>query len=245
VERVSFVGRYDLEWLPQQAALVSGRTRRWSYIALLAVPALWMLEVVSLPMMVASAVGLLICGVGIEMLSAMRLSRLARDELRQLATNPEHLRLVGEVADDVLVRVRGRVKLREMGSGSGSSLEMPEGAVFVRVRGARRVHERAVDFSLVDERGEEIWIEVEGARLLHPSGNQWAMRDHTVRAGDVVEVIGWKDRRVDQRVTDRLGREEPMRATLRSGKTLPLLIVPMVNKELALGVAPPRLTDGG
>jgi len=45
-----------------------------------------------------------------------------------------------------------------------------------------------------------------------------------LRPGDRVEAVGYKSRRVDPSVVDRLARETPMRATLRSGKDLPLIL---------------------
>jgi hypothetical protein len=47
-----------------------------------------------------------------------------------------------------------------------------------------------------------------------------------LREGDEVEVVGYKSRRVDPTVA-KLARETPMRASLRSGKQLPLLILPV------------------
>jgi len=46
-----------------------------------------------------------------------------------------------------------------------------------------------------------------------------------LRPGDEVEVVGYKSRKVDPTVVDRLARETPMRATLRSGKELPVVIL--------------------
>jgi hypothetical protein len=47
-----------------------------------------------------------------------------------------------------------------------------------------------------------------------------------LRDGDAIEVLGYKSRVVDPTVATRLPRDTPFRATLRSGKTLPLLIAP-------------------
>lgn len=48
--------------------------------------------------------------------------------------------------------------------------------------------------------------------------------EYLVRPGDRVAVVGYKTRIVDRDVADRLARDEPFRAALRSGKQLPLLI---------------------
>jgi len=45
-----------------------------------------------------------------------------------------------------------------------------------------------------------------------------------LRPGDVVEAVGYKSRKVDPTVLDRLARETPMRATLRAGKELPVIL---------------------
>ncbi|MDB4964575.1 MAG: hypothetical protein JWN44_264 [Myxococcales bacterium] len=47
-----------------------------------------------------------------------------------------------------------------------------------------------------------------------------------LREGDEVEVVGYKSRTVDLTVATRLERDTPYRATLRAGKSLPLLIAP-------------------
>jgi hypothetical protein len=48
----------------------------------------------------------------------------------------------------------------------------------------------------------------------------------TLREGDAVEIVGYKTRSVDPTVASRLERDTPMRATLRAGRDLPLLISP-------------------
>lgn len=50
-----------------------------------------------------------------------------------------------------------------------------------------------------------------------------------LREGQKVEVVGYKTRAVDSSVADRLERDTPLRATLKSGKELPLLISPSEN----------------
>jgi hypothetical protein len=49
----------------------------------------------------------------------------------------------------------------------------------------------------------------------------------TLREGDEIEVVGYKTRSVDVTVSERLARETPLRATLRSGKDLPLIVAPI------------------
>jgi hypothetical protein len=45
-----------------------------------------------------------------------------------------------------------------------------------------------------------------------------------LRPGDLVEAVGYKSRKVDPTVVERLARETPMRATLRGGKDLPVIL---------------------
>jgi hypothetical protein len=45
-----------------------------------------------------------------------------------------------------------------------------------------------------------------------------------LRAGDEIEAVGYKARKVDPTIVDRMARETPMRATLRAGKDLPLIL---------------------
>jgi hypothetical protein len=101
-----------------------------------------------------------------------------------------------------------------------------DGVVFDRTILGQLVRERAVDFTLIDTNDQEIWIDTECAQLLRPQGTT-ELGSRTVIIGDTVEVLGWKDRRVDPSVRERLDRDEPMRVTLRAGKALPLLIVPV------------------
>jgi hypothetical protein len=59
-----------------------------------------------------------------------------------------------------------------------------------------------------------------------------------LRNGDEVEVVGYKARRVDPTVAT-LSRQTPMRASLRSGKQLPLLILPIRrSRDLLLEIEP-------
>jgi len=53
----------------------------------------------------------------------------------------------------------------------------------------------------------------------------------TLRDGDEVEIVGYKTRSVDVTVQDRLMRDTPLRATLRSGKDLPLLVAPVASSR--------------
>lgn len=62
-----------------------------------------------------------------------------------------------------------------------------------------------------------------GAKAGPVSASEFLVRD-----GDEVEIVGYKTRVIDPTVAMRLERETPMRAALRSGRELPLLITPRV-----------------
>ena len=55
----------------------------------------------------------------------------------------------------------------------------------------------------------------------------YGVRGIQLRDGDEVEVVGVKTRSIDPTVEMRLMRDTPERATLRSGKELPLIVSPV------------------
>ena len=164
--------------------------------------------------------GLLFCGlVSTSALAARALAgRKIKAALRQLAREAERLPALQGLSDGDLVRVRGHVAQREGGP-------VPDGIVYERRIEDRIVHERAVDFAVASEMLGHVWVDVADARLLHPSGDQARLGAWTLRVGDEVEVLGWKARTADQRLV-RFEREDPVRVVLRSGKALPLLVIP-------------------
>src|SRR5205807_6143339 len=119
------------------------------------------------------------------------------------------------------------------------------------------VHEAGEDFFVEDASGERVLAEVDGAHLItaEPSlkrfkgaasqpiaeavravvavpardpAKAWADAGEIVlRDGDEVELVGYKSRTVDPSVPSVGFRDTPMRATLRSGRELPLLIAPV------------------
>ena len=116
------------------------------------------------------------------------------------------------------------------------------------------VRDRAVDFDLVDSRGRAAHIQTADARLIGPPIDERERSVEALRAlepvdwppplderwpilrrltmgtfrladGDKVEVYGTKDRAMDRMVGERLARQDPICAALRSSKTAPLVIV--------------------
>jgi hypothetical protein len=170
------------------------------------------------------------------------LGRLNRADLNRLVKRADTLRQLAAAADGERVRVRGRILLRGEGVESEPGWNIPPKVVhacraeLVMSQRDFVVHERGVDFFLVDGSGEEIFVEIEGARLVSPQlFGERAASGQILKEGDTVDVVGVKKRRVDQTVTDRLERQEPMRTVLRSGADLPLLIIPIVEERALAG----------
>jgi hypothetical protein len=105
-------------------------------------------------------------------------------------------------------------------------------AIIVETERARwLVHDRKLQTVSLHELGP-FFVHDNVARVIEsPKKFGFSMRPTTYRAsevmlhdGDEVEVVGYKSRRVDQSIVERLARETPMRATLRGGKELPVMI---------------------
>ncbi len=259
VERTHLL-RNDLDWLPGWLKAI-----RWTVAG-----TVWTgLFGGFVGLMFASHMHVFIFGKG---LSALALGgfyagdKAARSVLRRRLSRLAHgdvdLNRLKQEADGELVHVVGKVRARE---------KLAEGDCVYRrvvfaVGDARVVHEKAVDFALVDDSGETVLVHSTGARLIAlepklvalsddkawqflgalqlPQGAQKAVTDWSarrnkgkrvqpVRAGEVllrdgdkVEVVGYKSRSVDSSVVDRLVRDTPLRATVRGGKELPLLLSP-------------------
>jgi hypothetical protein len=163
--------------------------------------------------------------------------RQRRKEIAALAGDPEKLRGLLARDDGELVRVRGRI-LGPAVSPASSTLESEVvwqrevsrewyrlfGTKIPLTGSLRKVHERAVDFLITDEEGEPCWVDVADARLISFDDHQHELGQHALRAGDLVDVIGRKDRRVDPRAGVGYGREAPTMNALRASPTRPLLV---------------------
>jgi hypothetical protein len=241
----------DLAWLPSHLrALRLGTTAAlWSGTALAATAA----ALFSGGALLHFA---LVLGAG-GLVASERLARaMSMQRLRKLARGDVDLARLSHQADGELVHVRGRVSARTTLPGFLHGTPAVYRRMTFRLAGARLVHHAAVDFDLIDDTQQPVTIEVAGARLLAPeleSAEYPAARFHSqpltpslarvmatrmpsspvdaseilLRDGDLVEVVGYKSRTVDPRVQSRLERDTPMRATLRTGRDLPLLISPL------------------
>lgn len=213
------------EWTPD----VAYQSSRWPNLVGVVLSSAMIAALCVLVLETASIVPYFLGFLGLTGLQGLVLRRVAgrrtKQALFRVATRAEHLPQLQGLLDGQLVRLRGRVRLR-----AGTTTD--DGVVFARTVLKQTVHERAIDFALIDDDGNEVWIDTSDAHLLHPSGEQARLGNHVVRVGDLIEVLGWKDRAVDQSVADRMTRETPTRITLRSQKSLPVLIMPIASAPL-------------
>jgi hypothetical protein len=121
----------------------------------------------------------------------------------------------------------------------------------------RWIHESAVSFALVDESGERVFVEAGGARWLVPARERVSYpaerfsREHVpprvrelvagrdfveayeqvLEVGERVQLVGYKTSTPDAQGTPGDYRSPPVRATLRSGPKLPLIIIRLRDLE--------------
>ncbi len=95
----------------------------------------------------------------------------------------------------------------------------------------RNVSERAVDFLIADEEARAVLGRCRSsARLMSFDDHHHQLGLHALRIGDLVDVIGRKDRRVDPRAGVGYGRDAPTMNALRASPTRPLLIFKIENE---------------
>jgi hypothetical protein len=174
--------------------------------------------------------------------------------IRRLARGDVPLANLRHREDGELVHVRGRLRADTTLPG----LLHGRPGVFRRVvwsaNGVRWVHEAGVDFSLVDERGERVFVRVSGGHMLATAGELVDYPVERFRAdgapaavaeiarhlpgpvpawervladGTEVVVVGEKTVTPDAAGDAGDYRTPPTRATLRSARVLPLLITPI------------------
>lgn len=250
----------DLDWLPERYRLLRGAivSTVWTGIAGSFMALMWSgahIIVFGKLFIVLGAASYWVGDRAAKGLIAARLGKLARGQVDLARLSNEE--------DGELVHVRGKVRAESTIPGLVSS----EAGVYRRTRASFGevvvVDEEAVDFQLVDDQGNAISIEVNGARLLvhdpklgtvlfpdrlfpiaiPEAAKRMVMRyeqqlergrkrnlpairagEVMLRPGDEVEAVGYKSRKVDPTVVDRMARETPMRATLRAGKDLPVIL---------------------
>lgn len=166
--------------------------------------------------------------------------RISRRRARSVA-----LAEVGACAEGELVRVRARVGADRLLAGA---LHGAPG-VFRRLNfvidGSAWVHQRGLDFGLVDDTGERILVCVGGGGLVVPPeelieyparcfaefgiaaiAGKVLAREFVLTDGSIVEVLGHKTTVVDPSGAAAGYRGQQQRVALRSSREQPLLLVP-------------------
>lgn len=242
----------DLDWLPPRI-----RTMRWAVAG-----SIWGATGLALAGIVAAApvvaIGLWkplgLAGVSGAVLGDRAGHAAYRRHARKLARGKVDLSALGERDEGELVHVRGRVQAERVLAGVLHDTPGVFRRLVFQVGRKKWVHEAALDFALIDERGERVLVHAAGARLLVPTRElidypslrfeplrasrvpslAWSGRDtipaseHVLPDGAEVEIVGHKTVAPDPTGAIDTGdyRLPPQRATLRSGKVLPLLITP-------------------
>jgi hypothetical protein len=97
-----------------------------------------------------------------------RAARMAlRRKAQRMAGGKLDLTKLKNEEDGELVHVRGKVRARDQIEGWLGGRGVYQRLLFT-VGQVPLVHERLVDFTLVDESGETVWVQVDGARLIGP-----------------------------------------------------------------------------
>ena len=257
--RRAHLAKDDLDWLPERYRLLRGAVVSgiWTAIGAGFAALVW----TGAPVLVF-AKGFVVIGAAGYGAGDWVSKKLVRARLGRLASGRVDLAKLSNEEDGELVHVRGRVRAQRTIAGIVSS----EPGVYRRTRVSfddiEVVAEEAVDFQLVDDQGNAIGIEVDGARLLtaddklartlfperlFPLAEPEAARrvvqrfEHMlargkrqlpritaaeimIKPGDELEAVGYKSRKIDPTVMERMARETPMRATLCSGRELPLIL---------------------
>jgi hypothetical protein len=242
--------RADLSWLPRDARRTSRliRTGTWAAVTAGTIGAIAAVPVAAAMLWKVAVVG----GAGTIALGERAARAALRRQLAKMAAGELALADVDARPEGELVLVRGTIDVDADAALRGLLVEV-DGVyrrLVVEARGSW-VHEAAVDFTLVDERGARIRIEAAGARWLtqHPELVTYPaarlVRDDapaklrelvagrpTVEAiervlpiGAQVQIVGYKTTTADATGTSRDYRVPPQRATLQSGPELPLVIV--------------------
>jgi hypothetical protein len=185
-----------------------------------------------------------------------RAGRVAyRRHARKLAHGQVDLAALSQRDEGELVHVRGRVQAERVLAGVlHDTPGVFRRTVFVLGR-KKWVHEAAVDFALIDEKGERVFVHAAGARLLVPTrelmdypaarferlrssrlpDGVWLGRgsvpaaEYVLPDGAEVEIVAHKTVTPDATGAIDTGdyRLPPQRATLRSGTELPVIITPV------------------
>ncbi len=257
--RRAHLAKDDLDWLPERYRLLRGAV----------VSSIWTAIGAGVAALVWSGAPVLVFAKGFVVIGAAGYGagdwvskKLVRARLGRLARGQVDLVRLSNEDDGELVHVRGRVRAQRTIAGVLSSAPCVYRRTRVSFDDVQIVSEEAVDFQLVDDAGNAIGIEVEGARLLAADGKLVGQQEPeafyplaepdaarrvvqrcehmrargrllrpsikateiTIKPGDELEAVGYKSRKIDPTVMERMSRETPMRATLCAGRDLPLIL---------------------
>jgi hypothetical protein len=237
----------DLDWVPGHARRASRAIRgaTWAAIGAGAVGA------IAVTAGAAALVwqGVLVGGAGAVALADRAARSALRNRIAKMAAGELALAELDAREEGELVVVRGTIEAEETLRGFLLETHGVYRRMMFRARG-NWVHEAAVDFTLVDDKGTRILVQGAGARWLTPSrelvtypGSRFLGEDapaqirhvaagrQTIEAiervlpvGTQVQIVGYKTVTADATGTQRDYRNPPERATLRSGPELPLVI---------------------
>lgn len=240
--------RDDQAWMP--------RSVRWASRG--ATAAVWggSAALVGASLMVAPALvlvwkGLVLAGAGAAVAGRQIGQAMFQRQLRKLARGDLKLAEVDAQTEGELVVVRGRVEAAAPLTG----LLVDAPGVYRRMvwePKGRWVSEAAVDFALVDERGDRVLVQAAGARWLVAPREPWTYpqarfdrdgasspirqlarasgaptipaAERVLPVGAEVQVVGYKTASADVGGAVIDYRLPPQRATLRSGPELPVVI---------------------
>lgn len=243
--------RDDRDWLPRHvrraSQLASGAVWTGAGAAIGG-------TLLALPSMFVLWKGFVIGGAGAAVAGERAAHAMLRRQIRRMTRGEIELADVGARGEGELVVVQGTIEVEQPLRGVLIETEGVYRRMLFTTRG-KWVHEAAVNFTLVDDRGNRILIEAAGARWIVPAHELVtypasrfrrpevpprlrelaAGRDtveafeRVLQAGTKIQVVGYKTASAD--VTGEVVdyRLPPQRATLRSGPELPLVIIALAD----------------
>jgi hypothetical protein len=247
--------RDDLDWLPPSFKAIRWTVAGtlWAGVATLLGAAI----VVAKPGVFVYGKGLALLFAGGYYAGDRAAKAALRRRLGQLARGDVDLSRLPAEPDGELVHVRGRVRAQSTMAPLLGGAPCVYRRVVFSVGGLKCVHEAGEDFyveasgervlaevdgarlisvepKLTLRKGSDATPVLDQARRLAGVGWQLPPRvtsatagETVLRDGDEVELVGYKSRTVDPTAASTGFRDTPMRATLRSGRNLPLLIAPI------------------